>query len=491
MENIKQKLKSNLNYIFIIISLLFIIPSIIYIILGKNILFLESSFNFFFKKPTAGINCNKLISTVLFYSIFIGLTIVYFAILKNYKNIFKTNKSLFIFIIVVALIFMFMLPTTSTDIFYYLGTGWLEAHYKVNPYYVSIQDVMNQNEVIGTENGDLILLKTPKIWRETTIVYGPMWPIICRILSEISMGNLTAGLFIYKLFNLAIHIINSYLIYKISNKKKLYTLMYAINPLVLFEGLANVHNELVVVFFILMALYFFIKKKQMLPTVVFLALATAIKYYAILLISFLVIYKYRNEKILKRILYAIGWALVFIVVLAIPYLVYVRDISVFKGILVQQGKLTNSIFLIIYLLFNDISIATKMIEFSMIVFIIYYIYKIIKLLINKEKITFTHIMRVYNNILLAFIFFTISNFQSWYIIWLIPTLMWQRGKMSKLVLNISIAVQLGNIAYFILNEHYKYGKYYYIIMILSIFILTKIGNKQHLKIEGKANEKNI
>ena len=342
MEKVKNN--NNLKLIFIVLCVAFATPSIMYLITGKKVSSLISSFTFFYTNPTIEITPIKVIGTMLFLTIFIGISFVYYKILKENKKIFTNNKQISKFIIIVSTIFLIMLPLTSTDVFYYIGTGWSEACYDVNPYYTSVNDLMRQNE---EAKSDQMLLKMQGVWSGQTVVYGPIWPLICKILSGLSMGNLTLALFIYKVFNLSLHLANAYLIYKITKGKKIFVLAYALNPLVLFDGITNVHNEILVIFFILLALYFFVRKSNMFFTIIFFALATAVKYFAILLVPFVVLYYYRKEKPLKKILYSGMWAILFIIVLCMCYVLYMRDFEVLKGITTQQGKFANSIFILL------------------------------------------------------------------------------------------------------------------------------------------------
>ncbi len=236
-----------------------------------------------------------------------------------------------------------------------------------------------------------MLLKMKGIWSGQTVVYGPIWPFICKILSGLSMGNLGLALFIYKLFNFALHIANTLLVYKITNKKTMLALMYGLNPLALFDGIANVHNEIFVIFFILLALYFFVKKKNMFLTVVFIALATTIKYFAILLIPFIVLYYYQKENPINKIIYSCGWGVIFIGLVAVCYCLYIKDFYIFKGILVQQNKFVNSIF--IFVAINNINLASNISKGFMLAYIILYITTIIKLIMKKEQQLFKKYMR--------------------------------------------------------------------------------------------------
>lgn len=473
MEKVKSK--SNLKLVFILLCVAFVTPSIMYLATGKKISDLISSFTFFYTNPSLEITPIKIISSILFLGIFLGISFVYYKIVKEHKKVFNNNKQIAKFIIIVSIIFLIMLPLTSTDVFYYIGTGWSEAHYGVNPYYTSVQDLMQTN-IDATS--DEILLKMPGVWAGQTIVYGPIWPLICKILSGLSMGNLTLALFIYKVFNLILHLSNAYLIYKITKGKKVFVLAYSLNPLILFDGITNVHNEMLVIFFVLLALYFFVRKKNMFFTILFFALATAVKYFAILLVPFIVLYYYRQEKPLKKILYSSLWAVVFIVILCMCYAVYMRDFSILKGIATQQGKFSNSIFILLAI--RNMGLATTVSRGFMLAFVIIYIYTIFKLLFTTKKYTLSTYIRQYNFLLIVFIFGTITNLQSWYMLWLLPTLMWQSSENIKQIMAITIIAEVSNIIYFIYYESYIFGQFYIIATVL-LNVIVSYNNEHNLR----------
>lgn len=476
---LKKEIKIEAKEIFIGISILFLLPTIYYVLTGNKVTNLTTNFSYFYLPSVVEITIQKVISTLMFVGIMLVLFLLYLQMIKKANQLFKSNQAVAGFVITIAILFTCILPMTSTDIFYYIGTGWSEAKYKVNPYYTSLEETMQKEE--GAKE-DEILLKTPKVWRKTTIVYGPVWPMVCKVLSGLSAGSLTLALILYKLFNLAIHLINCLILYKLTKKRKL-VLLYACNPLILFTGLTEVHNDILVVGIILLALYFFKKKKNMLLTVVLLAIATAIKYYAVLLIPFLVIYHVRIHKVGTRILQATGWAILFTAIVVGFYLVYMKDIEVFKGIPTQQGKFANTI--MVPLAVKEYKMAVKISRTIMGGYVLIYVITILKLLFSK-KISFTKNMRTYNNLLLLFIFITITNFQAWYVMWLFSTIIWQRGKMIQSILNISIAVELANGVYFLLNESYLYAQYYSLIFIILFIILEWIKNKR-----GEKNAKRL
>ena len=64
--------------IFIILSILLILPSIIYLIQYKTILGFDTYYNFFINE-----NINKTISTILYLVLFIAMIYVYLKIIKR------------------------------------------------------------------------------------------------------------------------------------------------------------------------------------------------------------------------------------------------------------------------------------------------------------------------------------------------------------------------------------------------------------------------
>ena len=88
----------------------------------------------------------------------------------------------------------------------------------------------------------------------------------------------------------------------------------------------DVHNEIFMITLILFAIYT-IRKKNLWLAVLFLALATAIKYFAILLLPFLVLYLLREKTIGKRIEYCILARVEFLGILCLLYFIYFQDFS--------------------------------------------------------------------------------------------------------------------------------------------------------------------
>ena len=286
---------------------------------------------------------------------------------------------------------------------------------------------------------------------------------------------------IFKLFNILIHMLCCFFIWKIT-KRKILVVLYGLNPLILFEGLSNVHNDILVVLFIIVSIYFLKNRKQIIPAIIFLALATTVKYYAILFVPFITIYYLKKLNLKERILYCCRLASIFLIVIVLIYSMYIRDVEVFKGLITQQSKFSKSIFLILYLFMNE-ELAIIFSKIALAIFLTVYLIKILKYLLSKEKdITFMKIMKTQYGIMLSFIFLVITNFQTWYIMWMFPFILWQTSNRIKNILFLTISSEISISIFMILGQHYSIGAYYLIIIIfISIIFQMIYSNKQIIR----------
>ena len=452
--------------IFIILSILLILPSIIYLIQYKTILGFDTYYNFFINE-----NINKTISTILYLVLFIAMIYVYLKIIKR-KDMFDNIKDILKYVAVIGGIFLIMLPWTSSDIFYYMGVGELDSKYNQNPYYVTMEEYYNQNE---QNIDDEILEKgASNFWAGTTVVYGPIAQLIFKICTLISMKNINLCLIIFKVLNLVIHMSNCYLIYKISGKKQ-FSIIYGLNPFILLECIGNVHNDIILVFFVLLALYFVTKKKNIYISILFLALATGIKYFTILLLPIIIMYYFRDEKRIEiRFLKCIQFGILFLVIFALEYILYFKDLQVILGMFTQMNRYAKSIYSVLLQKNKQTMIVIRTIIIY--VFFIYYIKFCIDLITEKD-IKLYKIMRQYNlSLVLAIL--VLTNCQQWYLVWLFATIMWQKSDMIKNIIGISAITEIANSTYMFIFESYTFDCYYVGTIIILSILWILFTNKQ-------------
>ena len=462
--------------VFFITSIVFALPSILYLLENKTIYKFYFVWTYFFKLPRT--SNEKMINAILFFALFTILFLIYVLIAKKYKQIFKSKKQIIISIIIISILFAIVIPYTSTDVYSYIANGWSASHYGENPYYVSTGEIVD-----ATGQNEPMFNKVANCWRYETVVYGPVWTAICTVLSWLSLGNIDFALLIFKMANLIVHLCNCLLIYKIT-KKNLFVILYGLNPFILFEALSNVHNDIFIILFVLLAIYFTIRKKKLFIAVAFVAIATAIKYLAILILPFIVLYYVRKKDIKDRIKYCIICVIEYIVIIAMFYLIYMKDLSVFAGLFMQQGKYNRSIFYILYEYLGEEKVQIIQ-NICLALFAIYYGYVCIKLLLQKE-IKFSISIRKYNVILLIFTFILITNFNPWYIMWLYPTMFWLKSKFQETILALSYSSQIANFFSFALwSEEAWIGIPFLVIMIVGAGIIKLMNSKVEKTKEGK------
>jgi len=462
-----------IKIIFIAISIMLIIPSSIYLIQNKTILGFNTYYNFFINEEA-----NKTVSTVIYLVLFIAITAMYLQIIKN-QNMFKNIKEILKYVAIISGIFFIMLPWTSSDIFYYMGVGELDSKYHQNPYYVTMEQYYNENK--DNINDEILEQGANNVWAGTTVVYGPLAQIIFKLNTAISFKNIDISILIFKLLNIIIHLANSYLIYKITNKKK-FVLIYGLNPFILLEFIGNVHNDIIIIFFILMTLYFLIKKNNIMASILFLALGTGIKYSTVLLLPIIILYYCRNEqKIGKRILNCFKYGMIFILIMIFEYIPYIKDINVLLSMMPQLDKYSKSIYSA--LIGVNVNLMTILRSINITVFIYYFICSCIEFLLNKKN-TLIDMLRKYN-VIMVLSLSILTTCQQWYLGWLFATIMWQKSSVIKDIIGLTAIVELANSIYMFKSESYIYD-IYFVLIIVCLFILWQvITRRKNNKLEGQ------
>lgn len=457
-----------LKIALIIVSIFFAIPSILFLVKNKTIYSFNGDLEFCFLLTN---NINRLYQAIVYFIIISIYLSIYFLIIKYRDKIFKNINQIYLFVFVIALIFIAVLPFWCSDVFYYLGIGRLNSTYHQNPYYVTMKEYIEKQASIP--NDTVIHKGYSNYWSNTTVVYGAFWTIICSIISFLSFGNIDAGIIIFKIFNTMVHLANCYILYRLA-KNKLIPLLYGLNPFILIEGIANVHNDMYVVLFILMALDFLVERKKIIPSILFIALATSIKYIAILFVPLFIIYHYKDKDIKTRLVKCIEYGLLYVIFCIIPYLFYARDINVFIGIITQQEKIAKGLYLFINEYFDNPKNIVQIVKtLSLTIFSSIYICKCIALLFSKQ-IDFKKEMNTLFWFLVAFIFFLITNFQPWYLIWLTVFLIWEEN--VKLIIKMQNMTLIANTVFLIYSENYKYGVPFFFLLTVGILAKFPFGD---------------
>jgi hypothetical protein len=426
---------------------------------------------------------NRVLQTIVFLIIFILWVYMFYKVIQKRKELFKDFKSVFKFILLITIVCTSILPFTSSDIFYYMGVARIDGYYLQNPYAVSIKTFCFSEENFKYLETDTMLRKGfENIWSSQIQAYGATWSIIGKLIGILSLGKIDIGILMLKILCVIAHLANCYLIYKLSNRK-LFVLLYGLNPVILLEEIANCHNDIFVITFTLLAFYFCIKKKNASLSVLFLAIATSIKYFTILFLPIIVLYLCQNKDIKHRIFSCLKYGIMFVIVVAFTYVPYASTTYILDGIKLQETKASKS-FWILFVTNNPNRFIHFKIAWGILIgiFTILYVSYCFYLLF-KKNISFRKEMQNILFFLIFFIFCLITNFQTWYTLWLVPILIWQKAKNIKLIMQILLSAQLSYAIYFSIELKFlSYDLVYYITFILCLFIMYQ-WKQEILKID--------
>lgn len=180
-----------------------------------------------------------------------------------------------------------MYPIGATDLFDYVFYSRILVRYGQNP--LSVPPIVFRNDPF---------IKTV-VWPKTPAPYGPLWVLLTAPGSYLAGDDLTRNLFAMKvlpaLFFLACVLLISSILKHLDPAHRLVgTLLFAWNPLVLFEAPGNGHNAIIMMFFVLLAVYFLVRRAWiwMMPA---LAASVLIQYASALLVLPFFLYGLRAQ----------------------------------------------------------------------------------------------------------------------------------------------------------------------------------------------------
>jgi hypothetical protein len=147
-----------------------------------------------------------------------------------------------------ALVTAFICLITSLDIYDYIARGRITGTHRGNPY---VQTPAQYASDPFMEYAS---------WKDKTAAYGPVWEVLSGFISRLAGDTLWPNMVIHKgvalISYFACVLIVAAILQRIAPKRALAgTLLFAWNPLILLEGVANGHNDLLMMALILGALW--------------------------------------------------------------------------------------------------------------------------------------------------------------------------------------------------------------------------------------------
>lgn len=182
-------------------------------------------------------------------------------------------------------IYVFTPAMLSHDILVYAGYGRVLAIYHANPYFVPIATFPHDP------------FTAPNFWAKTVSIYGPIWIVICGLVSQFVTPSLASYTLAFRLIALTTHLLNTWLVGRTLQQMNraphtvtLGMLLYAWNPLMLLESSLGGHNDVLMILFVLLGVLLAARAEQRgqflhaygyLPPVVALTLAVLVKFTAL------------------------------------------------------------------------------------------------------------------------------------------------------------------------------------------------------------------
>jgi alpha-1,6-mannosyltransferase len=232
--------------------------------------------------------------------------------------------------IVVSVIFACGMPWVSPDVFFYIGSGWVESHFGFSPYLTSpadvpgfAQDQMFANIFPGFLNG--------------TTSYGPLFQKLAALLAGLSGGNEKLALALHKAAALALHGGCSALVWRLAPTpfRRVALFSYAANPLICFSVLTCVHNDHWMNLFVLLALLA-VARRYWLWAGVALGAAFGIKYFPLVFAPVFglaaLVQKRENGSTARNVADAGRFTAGFAAAIVLAYLLYPEALKAFSNV---------------------------------------------------------------------------------------------------------------------------------------------------------------
>lgn len=229
------------------------------------------------------------LSTYIYLLIVALLFLSYAGFLFLAKKNEITEKQTWKLIIFSSILLLFSYNAFSYDLFNYIFDAKIITHYAQNPYLHKALDYP----------GDPML--NFMHWTQRTYPYGPVWLGLTVPLSFIGLNFFLPTILMFKALMSLSYLGTAYLISKtlklVDKKNMLFgTIFFALNPLVLIEGLVSAHLDIVMMFFGIMSFYLIFKNRYTKSALVLL-FSAGIKFATGFLFPLFLVNLFKKDKI--------------------------------------------------------------------------------------------------------------------------------------------------------------------------------------------------
>jgi hypothetical protein len=212
-----------------------------------------------------------------------GLSLLYILELTDKKP--AKLKQILFWVFILGLGALFVYPLGAKDIFYYVSFARLQAFYGLNPHLATVSNISYYLSDPFLKNTYNLTVVSP---------YGPLWTWLSYGLYYLVAGfGLIPFIISFKVLGLIMHLLITVVVYKIAEvlaegSGSRAAIIYGMNPLAIFELVANAHNDGQAILFLLLSL-FLVLRKQTLNGLMTLGAAISFKFTAMLTVPFFIL----------------------------------------------------------------------------------------------------------------------------------------------------------------------------------------------------------
>jgi len=339
-----------------------------------------------------------------FIQIFIGYSLAFgsYFYLMNHRERISLS-----FILGLAIIPVFSVPNLSDDIYRFIWDGYCTIN-GLSPYQYLPREVLAFN-LPGLDNILFQQLNSPD--------YYAIYPTISQLffgLATTISSSFESQVILLKCIYVTLHIVGSFAAYNAlqkTNQNPNNIFYYAANPLVLIEGIGNLHAEINMISCLFLAFYLYKHNRKTLSAF-FFAAAIAIKITPILLCGYF-LFRYKN-KIARNYLILIA---VFTTILFIPIIIGLLQGGFLESIdlYFRKFEFNGSIYYLLRFLGQKLTGYNQIQVLGPLLFLLFFSFIIRRWWLDKTQCSILNFTQ--NALLVWTIYFFISTtIHPWYII---------------------------------------------------------------------------
>lgn len=375
------------------------------------------------------INISDLLSS--YFLAYLAMMVLYFYLLYCWHKYGEfPQKWIGLTFIVISLCAIFIPPSSSCDLYYYISYSVIQGKLGLNPYLHSISE-LSQNSSLSFSQVTGFPLYTP-------MTYGYIVAFGLKILYHLSFGNeIVIYLLIKLIFAGSLYLIYIYLRkimehFQVKGRGFL-GLAFLLNPVIHIQYIINGHNDVILCLFICMALYYLFRKNYILAFIL-LSLSVHVKLTSLFIIPMVLVYCVKKKAGALQIL--IG-GLLFLISF-FPYLFLYGLKSLPPGIVQYRTSFDVGFFTCLhYILKLSANVSTQrildLVHISPFVWMVFFWIGLI-LYYREKRPDEIRMCRYLEALYLIYLTFFSNVIYPWYFLWLAPFICCTREFKAKLAL---------------------------------------------------------